>query len=87
MDTPLTPGQWSHLAIVFNGSQVQFFVNGTLVVTKPLTATIAARGQLLRVGADASPGQLYSGALDDLRIYGRALTATAIQSDMNTAIG
>ena len=87
MDTALALNQWSHLAIVFNGSQAQFYVNGTLAGTKPLTATITARGQLMRVGADASPWQFYRGALDNLRIYNRTLTASEIQSDMNTAVG
>ena len=31
MGTPLALSQWSHLAIVFNGSQAQFYVNGNLV--------------------------------------------------------
>ena len=85
MDTALALNQWSHLAIAFNGSQAQFYVNGTLAGTKPLTATMTARGQLMRVGADASPWQFYRGALDNLRIYNRTLTATEVQSDMNTA--
>ena len=56
MDSALALNQWSHLAIVFNGTQAQFYVNGALVSSKPLNATLTARGQLLRVGADADPG-------------------------------
>ena len=52
-----------------------------------MIAPITARGQLTRIGADASPWQFYRGALDNLRIYNRTLTATEIQSDMNTAVG
>ena len=87
MDTALAANQWSHLAIVFNGLQAQFYVNGTLVSTKALNGTLTARGQLLRVGADGSPSQFYRGALDNLRIYSRTLTASEVQSDMNTAVG
>ena len=87
MDSSLAVNQWSHLAVVFNGSQAQFYVNGSLAGTKPLTATMTARGQLMRVGADASPSQFYRGALDNLRIYNRTLTASELQSDMNTAVG
>ena len=86
MDSALALNQWSHLAVAFNGSQAQFYVNGTLAGTKPLTATITARGQLLRVGADADPAQFYRGALDNLRIYNRTLTASELQSDMNTGL-
>ena len=70
-----------------SGSQAQFYVNGNLTGTKPLTATMTARGQLLRVGADASPWQFYRGALDNVRIYNRTLTTPELQSDMNTAVG
>ena len=61
MDTTLPYGQWSHLAITFNGSQVLFYVNGTLVSTKTLSATMTARGQQMRVAADARPSQFYFG--------------------------
>jgi Concanavalin A-like lectin/glucanases superfamily len=87
MDTALALNQWSHLAIVFNGSQAQFYVNGTSAGSKPLNATMTARGQLLRVGADADPSQFYRGLLDNLRIYNRTLTASEVQSDMSAAVG
>jgi Concanavalin A-like lectin/glucanases superfamily len=37
-------GQWRHLAVVFNGSQVRLYVNDTLVGTAPLSASIQVRG-------------------------------------------
>ena len=86
MDTALAPNQWSHVAIVFNGSQALFYLNGALVSTKPLPASITARGRLLRVGADADPWQFYRGSLDNLRIYGRTLTGTEVQADMGSGL-
>jgi glucose/arabinose dehydrogenase len=87
MGSNLTLNQWSHLAVVFGGSQVRFYVNGMLVRTRPLSASIQARGNPLRIGADLVPAQFHKGFLDEVRIYNRALTQTAIQSDMNTAVG
>ena len=52
MGAGLAFNQWSHLAVVFNGSQAQFYVNGTLVSTQPLPAVIQARGKPLNIGAD-----------------------------------
>lgn len=86
MDTTLPYGQWSHLAITFNGSQVLFYVNGNLVSTKNLSATLTARGQQMRFGSDANSQQLYFGLLDDLRIYNKVQTANEVQSDMNTGL-
>jgi Concanavalin A-like lectin/glucanases superfamily len=86
MDTALALNQWSYLTVVFTGSQVQFSVNGTLVTTKSLGATVTARGNTLRMGADASPDQYFKGLLDDVRLYNRTLTSTEIQTDMNTGV-
>jgi hypothetical protein len=83
MGANLAFGQWSHLAAVFNGSQVQFYVNGGLVRTQPLAATIQSRGNRLHIGADASPAQFHKGLLDEVRIYNQALSGLEVQTDMN----
>ena len=76
-------GQWSHVAVTFNGTQAQFYVNGALVATRAVAASMTARGNLLRIGADANTQQFYKGSIDDLRIYRRTLTASEVQADMN----
>jgi glucose/arabinose dehydrogenase/chitodextrinase len=86
MGSALPLNQWSHLAIVFSGTQAQFYLNGTLVSTKPLSASITARGNVMRVGADLDPSQFYKGLLDDVRIYNRVQTAAEVQADMNTGL-
>jgi hypothetical protein len=82
MGSALALNQWSNLAVVFDGSQVQFYVDGALATTASLSASITARGNALRVGADANTQQFFRGSLDDVRIYGRALTVAEIQADM-----
>jgi len=86
LGSALPLGQWSHVAVVFNGTQAQFYVNGTLAATRPVPATITARGNQLRIGADANTQQFYKGAIDDLRVYKRALTASEVQADMNAGL-
>jgi glucose/arabinose dehydrogenase/chitodextrinase len=85
--TTLPYNQWSHLAVTFDGSQVRTYVNGTLVNTQALSATITARGNPIRIGADASTAQFYKGMLDDLRIYNRVLTQAQVQTDMAMPVG
>jgi glucose/arabinose dehydrogenase/chitodextrinase len=87
MSTTLTKGVWSHLAIVWNGSTAQFYVNGGLVSSGSLSATITARTNPLHIGADADPGQFYQGLLDDVRIYNTTLTQSQIQADRDTSVG
>ena len=86
MDSALALNQWSHLAVVFNGSQAQFYVNGALVSSKSLNVNLTARGGQMRLGADADTRQFYKGVLDNVRIYNRALTTSEVQSDMNTGL-
>lgn len=87
MQDSLPLNQWSYLAVVYDGTQVQYYVNGALVTTQPMSATIVARGNPINVGADISPNQFTKGSLDDLRIYNRALTQAQVQADMMTPIG
>jgi glucose/arabinose dehydrogenase/PKD repeat protein/fibronectin type 3 domain-containing protein len=86
MDTALALNQWTHLAVVFNGLTVQFYVNGTMVTSKSLAANITARGMALRMGADASTQQFYKGLLDNVRIYNRVLSGTEVTTDMNSGL-
>ena len=82
MGSALALNQWSHLAVVFDGSQVLFYLNGLLVTTASLPATITARSNPFRLGADDNTQQFFKGSLDEVRIYNRALTAQEIQTDM-----
>jgi hypothetical protein len=86
MGSALALNQWSNLAVVFNGSHVQFYVNGALSTTLALSASITARGNALRLGADADIQQFFEGSLDDVRIYERALTQAEIQADLATPV-
>ena len=86
MGSPLTLGQWSHLAVAFNGTQAQFYVNGNLVSSPSLSASITARDSLLHMAADVRPSQFFNGTLDDVRLYNRAQTQAEVQTDMNTPL-
>jgi hypothetical protein len=86
MGSALALNQWSYIAVVFNGSQAQFYVNGTLATTASLPATITARNNSFRLGADSNTQQFFRGSLDEVRIYDRALTGQEIQRDMATPL-
>jgi hypothetical protein len=82
MGSTLPTTQWSHLAVTFDGTTVRFYVNGTLVGSQGLGASITARANPLRIGADANTSQFYKGLLDDVRIYTRTQSVADIQADM-----
>lgn len=85
MGSALVLNQWSYLAVVFNGSQVQYYVNGVLATTVSLPATITGRNNGFQIGADNNIQQFFRGSLDEVRVYNRALTAQEVLTDMNSA--
>jgi len=79
---------WYHVAGVFNAAThtLDLYVNGslsngTLIGTVP--SSLADPGVNANIGRRTG-GFHIRGVLDDVRIYGRALTAGEIQSDMTT---
>ncbi len=50
-----------------------------------LSRTIAARGNDLIIGADPVLGQRFKGRIDELRIYGRALTPLQVAQEAKPA--
>ncbi len=83
----LTLNAWSHLAATYDGSIVRLYVNGTQVATR--TAGGGAMGAstgALKIGGNAIWGEWFSGLIDDVRVYNRALTAPEIAGDSNLAV-
>ena len=64
--------QWSHLAGVFNGQEVQLFVNGQLAATQPGQGRRTVNSLPLFIGADpnafAQPTRLFVGKMDEVRV-------------------
>ncbi|MFD0670687.1 LamG-like jellyroll fold domain-containing protein [Cohnella sp. GCM10027633] len=71
--------QWTHVAVSKSGTQFKLYVNGQLVVTKSSNADIVQVNNQnpLRIGgqnAGISAGEVFHGAIDELRTYPRTLT-------------
>ena len=84
--TGLTVNSWSHLALTYNGTVEQLYVNGALVASRNQTGTVQTSTGVLHIGGDSVWGEYFLGLIDEVRIYNRALSAGEIQTDMNTAI-
>lgn len=78
---------WSHLAATYDGGTLRLYVDGAQVATRAVSAGIASSTGALRIGGNAVWGEWFSGLIDEVRIYNRALTAAQIQTDMNTPVG
>ena len=80
------PSGWSHLAATYDGATLRLYVNGTQVSSQARSGSIEVGTGAVRIGGNAVWGEYFSGLVDELRIYNRALTAAEIQADMNAPI-
>jgi hypothetical protein len=78
---------WTHLALTYDGASLRLYVNGTQIVSNTRTGAIATSAGVLSIGGDPLWGQYFTGRIDDVRVYNRALTQTQIQTDMATPVG
>jgi len=86
-------GQWNHVAVTLQGSLVSLYVNGALTNTGriqpryPVTA-LGARFWP-RAGGGESPAHYdgqWSGLMNEVRLWSRALTQTEIQANMHAFV-
>jgi fibronectin type 3 domain-containing protein len=84
--TGLATGTWTHLAETYDGASVRLYVNGSLISTTAAPGSLASSNSPLRIGGNGIWGEYFSGLIDEVRVYNRALSAAEIQQDMNTAI-
>jgi len=77
--TPLTNGQWTHVAGVYDGANLLIYVNGvSSAITSNTTVPTNANTMELHLGSDYG-SNVFTGNIDDARIYNRGLTQSEIQ--------
>lgn len=91
--TPLQASTWYFVTGVYDATArtMSVYVNGTLD-NGPLVGTVSATqqnaaGTTALLGQRPSGGYNFIGRLDNVRLYGRALSTSELQSDMNRALG
>ena len=70
---------WVHFVGVYDGTNLKVYENGTESSSRNVGSfTIASNPNDLGIGANGSGGDKFSGVIDDVRIYNRALSASEI---------
>jgi hypothetical protein len=77
---------WTHLAVTYDGAQLKLFVGGVQAGTRTASGALAQSANALRIGGNAVWGEYFQGRIDEVRVYNRALSATEVQTDRDTAI-
>jgi hypothetical protein len=77
---------WTHLATTYDGSTLRLFVNGIAVSSRAVSGSMPASTLPFRLGGNSVWTEWFQGRIDEVRVYNRALSASEIQNDLNTAV-
>ena len=82
IDAPIPPvGEWTHVAVVLSGNTGTLYVNGAAVSSGSITLDPSNVAPTLNyLGKSQWPDPYYNGAIDDFRIFSRALSATEVRA-------
>lgn len=85
--SPVSTNQWMHFVYIMDATETRMYINGTLVSTvagPPNFATMNTKN--LVMGRYTSGWYPFGGALDEFRVYNRAITAAEIAALSSTAV-
>ena len=57
------------------------------MASQPAAGSIESNINPIWIGGNSPYGEYFQGQIDEVRIYGKALTQAQIQADMNTPVG
>ena len=73
-ETTITDGNWHRVGFTWDASTRRLYVDDVLVAEDPQTGLASSYGRhYIGCGKDMSPGSFFSGLIDDVRIYNRAV--------------
>jgi len=76
----LTNGVWSHICMVYNGSNIFGYVNGVGSNRGTVTLAIPSNPTLYIGGFDWGSGKYFNGTIDEVNAYSRALSAAEVSA-------
>ena len=81
-------GQWHHGVVTFDGSVLRLYIDGVQVTTLSTSSTPETSGNHpLKIGANSRiADDLFTGSIDEVGVWNRALTTTEITNLMNNGV-
>ena len=77
----LTPGEWHRLAGTYDGARFTLYVDGVVVASASRTGSIAVNTAPLTLGNRPALDRPFDGALDEVRVWSRTLSAAELQAN------
>lgn len=77
---------WTHIAIVFNGTQRIHYINGEVAAVFAESGPLTTSTDPFRIGSDVSWQQTPAGNIDEVRLWNVARTTAQIRSTINVRV-
>lgn len=78
MSHSIPTGSWVHIVIVKSGSNFTYYQNGASIATASNSGSVVSHTFFIGADPDFSSDGKFSGTVDDVRVYGRALSAAEV---------
>jgi hypothetical protein len=94
-NSTLTAGVWTHIAVTYDGTTANIYINGNATAdsTATLNQALAYSGShIMNIGctlnnSDTPSGGFFNGLIDDIRIWNTVRTGIQINSDFRRELG
>jgi hypothetical protein len=70
---------WTHVALTYDSAALRLYVNGRQVASRAASGAIETNDNPLWIGGNQPYGEYFTGLIDDVRVYSRALRQADIQ--------
>jgi hypothetical protein len=81
--TVLSSNTWYHLVIIYDGANVRLYLNAVQDKVLPHTGDIDVKTGDINIGVFNSDTDYFNGAIDEVKIYNRALSAEEVRYHYN----
>ncbi len=77
---------WTHLAASWGGGVFRLYRDGAQVATTNATGSISSTTNPLTIGGNGPWGEWFQGQIDEVRVYGRELSASEVIAERDTPV-
>ena len=79
----ITLNDWQHVAVVYDGTDMNFYVNGNYISSEYIGSPVIDTAGDVRIGMRFDTNRNFNGTIDDIRIYDIALSDSEIMNIYN----
>lgn len=79
----ITTSNWAHIVGTYTSGSRNLYINGVLVASDALVATVGTNSGGITIGSYNSGGYFYNGSIGVVKVYNRALSADEIKQNFN----